>query len=203
MLGRVSGIYSGRVSRVFVSNSLRLPLWKIKKSSRCRIERTTFFFKFTWRGDLWFLMAPTCHLTSATPSHTDWLWWSWTDSRPAACQSAERQKNRRVEDLFIHQTPNVHAVTCKNLKSYLWERNPKRHSCDNGHVGLHERSDQLKAALEHRGQVSPQSVRGHVIWANQRQEGYVGTYLRQVLVYGEGRDLKRHVRMSDVNIATF
>lgn len=31
----------------------------------------------------------TCQVTSAKPSRTDWLWWSWTGSRPATCQSPD------------------------------------------------------------------------------------------------------------------
>lgn len=31
-------------------------------------------------------------LVSTTPSHTDWLWWSWTDSKPTACRSTVKRQ---------------------------------------------------------------------------------------------------------------
>lgn len=38
--------------------------------------------------------STTTSLHSTTPSHTDWLWWSWTGSRPTACQSTVRRQSQ-------------------------------------------------------------------------------------------------------------
>lgn len=110
-------------------------------------------------------MCLTCHITSARPSHTDWLWWSWTDSRPATCQSAdESRKYRWIIPLFIITSLQSHWIMSNKSKNetqmaflsfcsifYLWESDTERHSCNNGHVSFHEGSDQLIAALNQRG----------------------------------------------------
>lgn len=41
---------------------------------------------------LCFFFLPFPFSFSTRPSHTGWLWWSWTDSKPTACQSTVKRQ---------------------------------------------------------------------------------------------------------------
>lgn len=120
-----------------------------------------------------------------------------TAGQQHANQLEDRQERRGlclyyIFYLHLHTHPLI-------FRSYLWEGDPKRHSSYYGHVGLHEWSDQLVAALKHRVQVTVQRVQGHVICANYGQNGYLRDYLRELVYEGGGWFEGEHEDTSGVN----
>lgn len=154
MSDSVSGIYSGRALKLFISDSLHPPERQRRDHD---VERGGTFF-YIYFGEVFPALKRLSPAASHQLHHLILIGCDdpgQTAGQQHANQLQDRQKNQRVNDSLMCRRPDVHASSCKNGNSYLRERNPKRHSCNNGHVGFHEGSDQLKAALKHRGQVSP------------------------------------------------